>query len=271
MDKKEPVISNEKKINVDLSEEYFGESNKPKKAAATFVFVLVATIAFGALGWYVYKINNTIKSVDELDVIHASNQPVKVMPDDPGGMAVPDMDKSIYDNLSTSDHGKTDKVEKPIPAPEEPKIPTVSENAKPEINNNAKQTAIEKVEQEEIVRKNDSVSTFGDKVKIVQKETKQEDLRIKEKEIKQKMTSKKKGFYLQLAAFKTESDALKTWNKLQSKHADVIGKNFYIERKDLGPKGIFYRLQTGPYPSENEARHICQKLQTCGQNCFLVK
>ncbi|MBN9543542.1 MAG: hypothetical protein J0G32_07135, partial [Alphaproteobacteria bacterium] len=120
--KKEPIITNETKPNMDLSEEYFSESSKPKRNAVTFIFILVATFSFVALGWYVYKINNTIKSVDELEVIHAENSVTKVMPEDPGGMNVPDMDKSIYDNLSTSGHDKPAKHDKIIPAPEEPKM-----------------------------------------------------------------------------------------------------------------------------------------------------
>ena len=43
-----------------------------------------------------------------------------------------------------------------------------------------------------------------------------------------------------------------------------------IIKVDLGIKGVFYRLQAGPFYKKSEAVIFCNKLQKLKQACFVV-
>ncbi|MBN8828586.1 MAG: SPOR domain-containing protein [Sphingobacteriia bacterium] len=286
--KKEPILSNNRNDMGDLTDEYFGEKGEKrfnKNLLVTFV-VLLAVTSFGALGWYVYKANTRIKTVDELEVIKAENKETKKQPEEPGGMVVHDMDKSIYDNLSSS-VDKQQKVERILPAPEEPITYEKDVTKKQSVHVDAdKQELHEHVEVEEkitevnqddfnnekVIREAGGKDSFDNQLKIVPKETSKSDLIKKEQEIKRKLSTQKKGNYIQVGSFKSEPDAIKTWKDYNKKYSNIIGTNgYYIEKKDLGSKGVFYRLQIGPVSSESQARLMCQKLISCNKQCILVK
>jgi hypothetical protein len=80
--------------------------------------VMLAVAGFFGLAWYAYR--NGGDTVDEKDVelIKAEKTPVKEAPANPGGMQIPNQDKTVYGLIS----GKTEKpvVERILPAPEEP-------------------------------------------------------------------------------------------------------------------------------------------------------
>ena len=43
----------------------------------------------------------------------------------------------------------------------------------------------------------------------------------------------------------------------------------HIEKVDLGTKGIYYRVQAGPFTDKNAARDVCAKLTPKGQPCLV--
>ncbi len=80
--------------------------------------VFLALAGFFGLAWYAYKSG---EEVDEksIEVIKADTTPVKEAPANPGGMQIPNQDKTVYNLING---GKTDKpvVERILPATEEP-------------------------------------------------------------------------------------------------------------------------------------------------------
>ena len=80
------------------------------------------------------------------------------------------------------------------------------------------------------------------------------------------------GYKVQLAAFKSEKDAIDSWKKIQRAHMDLLGNlQYYIERKEVEGKGTFYRLQAGVVTKESEARLLCKKLSEVKQGCFVAE
>jgi len=78
------------------------------------------------------------------------------------------------------------------------------------------------------------------------------------------------NYRVQLAALKTEADAKTAWKRLAAKYPDVLGPlAMHLERVDLGTKGIYYRVQAGPFTDKNAARDICTKLKPKGQPCLV--
>jgi SPOR domain len=78
------------------------------------------------------------------------------------------------------------------------------------------------------------------------------------------------NYRVQLAALKTEADAKGAWKRLAAKYPDILGPlALHLEKVDLGTKGIYYRVQAGPFTHKNAARDICTKLKPKGQPCLV--
>jgi cell division septation protein DedD len=102
-------------------EDFFDEfEDREKKFISNFglIFLLLSIIA-GGLGmtWYYYS-PKIINAKQILPIVKAERDPIKIKPLDPGGMVVPNMDKTIYDNLSSN--SKSQKDERLLPSPEKP-------------------------------------------------------------------------------------------------------------------------------------------------------
>lgn len=76
---------------------------------------------------------------------------------------------------------------------------------------------------------------------------------------------------LQVAAVDSEAKAAAEWSRLQRKFpGELGGLSMRTVRVDLGPKGIFYRIQGGPV-DEARAKQICTALAAQGAGCVLVR
>ena len=82
-----------------------------------------------------------------------------------------------------------------------------------------------------------------------------------------------KGRYrVQLASARRESSINSLWNRLQQRHSEILdGLSHVSERADLGKRGIFYRLQTGPFATLSEANQLCSALKSRGADCLVIK
>jgi hypothetical protein len=82
-----------------------------------------------------------------------------------------------------------------------------------------------------------------------------------------------KTYKVQLAAARTPAAARGEWDKLRSKHLDVLGDmGLSVTKVDLGAtKGVFYRLRVGPLKGEKEARALCKSLARRKVSCLIVR
>ncbi len=77
---------------------------------------------------------------------------------------------------------------------------------------------------------------------------------------------------VQLAAFKTEKEALETWDKIFAKNKDILSnKTFTVKKADVPGKGVFYRLQVGSFNNRDEAGKFCSTLTVRNQACFIAR
>ncbi len=85
--------------------------------------------------------------------------------------------------------------------------------------------------------------------------------------------SREKAYLIQLAAARSSQGARTEWERLKTKHRDLLGNlGLTVTKADLGPeKGIFYRLRAGPLVSENAARALCQQLAQRKVGCLIIK
>jgi hypothetical protein len=78
-------------------------------------------------------------------------------------------------------------------------------------------------------------------------------------------------FRVQLAAVRTEAEAMALAAKAKREHAAVLAASApQIEKAVLGNMGSFYRVRFGPFATEQETQAVCAKLKSSGFDCLPV-
>jgi cell division septation protein DedD len=79
------------------------------------------------------------------------------------------------------------------------------------------------------------------------------------------------GYIAQLASFRSEAEALAEYDRLRTKHGDVIGGLSPRVTKANISGGTRYRLGVGPVASRDAASRICNSLIAAGERDCLVR
>lgn len=79
------------------------------------------------------------------------------------------------------------------------------------------------------------------------------------------------GIRLQLASVQNEGDVDGEWKRLKKRiGAPLDNLDLHVERADLGTKGVFYRLQAGPFADRSAAASACENIRAAGGKCLIV-
>jgi hypothetical protein len=85
------------------------------------ILAVLGLMVFFAIVWLAWSGTQTPTGEGGMPLIKADNAPVKMRPEQPGGMAVPHQDKLIYDRLKAeTGNTETAAVERLLPPPENP-------------------------------------------------------------------------------------------------------------------------------------------------------
>jgi hypothetical protein len=77
---------------------------------------------------------------------------------------------------------------------------------------------------------------------------------------------------LQLGAMRSESEARGAWERLKHKNTDLLGNLSAVAvRADLGGKGVYYRIETGPISDPASADRVCGELRQRHLACMIVR
>ena len=76
----------------------------------------------GIVGWLILAPQYRIESSKEIPVIRRPQTAIKIQPNEPGGMEIPNQDKSVYNIIEKKDNNN---IENLLPPPDAPKLPTV--------------------------------------------------------------------------------------------------------------------------------------------------
>jgi cell division septation protein DedD len=77
-------------------------------------------------------------------------------------------------------------------------------------------------------------------------------------------------YVVQLASVKSEARAKDEWKRLQKQHAELLGDlDLMLQRFDSGEQGVFYRMQTGPFPSRMTAVDMCRQIKAAKMDCLV--
>lgn len=241
----------------------------------TFAGIALASV----VGWFVLAPQYAEQS-NEIAVIKRPQTAVKVRPENPGGMDIPNQDKDVYSIVEKKEVDNT-IVENLLPTPETPKLP---ENV---IANNEVKNDDSSVSQK--ADKSDSIvpekpvdlfdNTTTESVKVEQEIKKVdnsvkpiENKKVKTTEVAVKQTKDKietvavqtGNWQIQLVASKNKEAVAKTWKDWSAKYSDLRNYTHEIQESDLGSMGMFYRLRVGAFVSKEEATKVCSKLKAKG-------
>lgn len=256
-------------------------------------FVICAVGGFVALAWYAYQNSIQPISEEEIPLVEAEERPFKEVPEDPGGWQFDHQDKSVYNQLAGGEEKERPVAERLLPAPEEPvQRPPVEEllanGLSPEPVREAQPGG------EVVLAPTDSKPSQPvqeDAEPAPEPETEIETEQLVETKPAATPTDKPAApavtpapaktqpvqttpgqFLVQLGSFRANADAEAAWSRIAKAHsARLSGHGHVVERADLGAKGVYYRLQYGPFNDDATAKNICEYLQQNKQACLVVK
>ena len=262
---------------------------EPGKRRGLWLIAVAGVLAAGAGGgWVAMEAWKPGGGEAEIPLIRASSGPVKVRPESPGGMDIPNRDKLVYDRMQGNE--ETPLVERLLPGPEQPLPPPARpEAAKMQPAPDAAPAPEEAAAVAPPEAAPESMPETKPEAKPEAKPTSppaapspvptpEEVLAAKPPqaapapaEIK-KPGQIKADYKIQLAAIRSQQLAQQEWKRLRSKHTDLLGRlELSVSRADLGPsKGIFFRLRAGPISDETAARALCAKLAQRKVGCLVV-
>ena len=233
----------------------------------TFWVVLTGvTLLMGCLIIVIYLLLKGPIENEEVVTIAPTQKPVKVRPENPGGMLIPDQDKVIYSRISQDEIPA--KVEKLFPEEEKPIMPEVAAETEDPV---AGIPVIEEIQEVKIIQgeplpeKEKQVQEVKQEVKISEKmETKKVE--------KSKAEVKKGEWKVQLYSSTDKAKVEKQWQVISKKQKALVSDMpMGIVPAKIAGKGTFYRLQVGAFETREMAANLCAKLKKQKQDCIPAK
>ena len=248
----------------------------------------------GVVGWFVLA-PQYAQTEKEIPIIRRPQTAIKIKPENPGGMDIPNQDKNVYSIVEKKDVDKT-VVENLLPKPETPKLPDIVPEVS-DVDTNADNLdqivdEVSETKTAETASKTDSleknVKTSNNNVPDKPADLLADSKNNKETAVKtEKIVSAKTetpvaaevepaktingGWQIQLIASKNKAAVEKTWTDLSGKFADLRKLSHEIQASDLGTQGMFYRLRAGSFASKTEAAQVCAALKAKGLRDCIAK
>ncbi len=234
-----------------------GLSGEPYVKPALLGAVAMA-MAVGAAGGLLTQGGVEDVDVAQLPLLRAKDQPIKVRPQDPGGMDVPFREILIYDRLR-GEQAREQTVERLLPPPEPPMAPP-RKMAEPAFETAAGPKAAPKPAPAVAAKP-------APKKKLARA--------VKPKPVAPKPASaaqSRSGYAVQLASVRSQDAAKKEWKRLSKRHKDIlIGLDPTIVKADLGGKGVYFRLRVAGMGDRKQAQDFCDKLKARKVGCMAVR
>lgn len=262
------------------------EARKPVFATG-IVIALVAVL--GGVILYSYPRESAQREVMNAPIVRADASDYRTAPSEPGGMAIPYRESTVFNTLRSSEGEQTAKVENLLPQPEQPvsrdelfaglkvdeaaPAPVTTPDVAPGVTQDQPASTTEtapatvaSVPTETILPKPAPVvaptapqtaAVSEDAVKANSTEPAAGVQKIDDKPAK----ASEGGFYVQLGSVRAREGADGEWKKLQKSFSGLSSLNLRVQEADLGAKGKFFRIQGGPV-SEAQAKSICDSIKT---------
>ena len=209
----------------------------------------VMAMSAGTL-WIGYRLSVGHAPSGDIPLIHADADPVKVKPDDPGGMEIPNRDRFVFNPTGNM------PVERLLPPPENP-LPRPATTSTPVVSAPAAPVSVQSPQ---------APAAPAAPVPAVTVPPPQQAA------APPAPRSTVSGYRLQLGAVRTPEIAKSEWERVKRQNGDLLGSlSVSVERADLGERGVFYRIHVGPIADAAQAERLCAQLRQRGVGCILAK
>jgi hypothetical protein len=251
-----------------VGDERLDEFVRPRRRLPATLLTVVVMAVFAGGVWFVYQQvpRHTAGTGpgDAVPLIRADDKPTKIKPDQPGGMAIPDQNASIY-----NEKPGTPAVEKLLPPPEQPMARPVAPKdpaatAGPIAFPPATATAPQPAPAATSAPQQQAAATPAPKAPAKPE--------VKTTQAAAPVKSLPAGpARIQLAALRSPEAAKDEWARLKREHPELLGKLTAVAvRADLGDKGVWYRVQTQEFPDGAAAERLCADLKKQKVGCSLA-
>ena len=215
------------------------------------VVLALGVMALSAGGlWVGYRLSTGHGPSGEIPLIHADTDPIKVKPDDPGGMEIPNRDRFVFNPTGGM------PVERLLPPPETPLPRPTPTNTVPQTVTTAVPAPASQA-QAAATPAPAPVAPTPPQTAAVPSPGAGSDI---------------KGYRLQVGAVKTPEIAKQELDRIKRQNGDLVGSlSLSVDRADLGDRGVFYRLHVGPIADAAQAERLCAQLRQRGVGCILAK
>jgi cell division septation protein DedD len=239
------------------------EPQPRRRLRGPLLVVVVMALSAGGL-WVAYS-NSRTRASGDVPVIQADQGTTKTRPQQPGGMAIPDQDKLVYNQ------GKgPPQVEKLLPPPETPlPRPAPTGEAVPATPDAVPTSPAVPPPPAPLPTQPPAApattppTTNAPVVAAVPPPP---------AAAPPVPAAAVTGYRLQLGALRSEEAARQEWQKLKKAHGDLLGTlSAAWPRADLGARGIYYRIQAGPIGNAATAEQLCGELKRRNVGCILVR
>lgn len=270
---------------LDLRSQF--EARKPVFATGIVVALLAV---LGSVIWYSYPRESAQREVMNTPIVRADAGHYRVVPSEPGGMAIPYRESTVFNTMRQAEGRGNGQVENLLPQQEQPvsrdqlfaglKIEEPAASAPLEGEGDEAMVSADRENAEittpdTVTRATVPAVTTPQSVAVTAKpvavEKPQADRAAAELANKtepasgvQKIDDKPAsasaaGYYVQLGSVRAREGAAGEWQKLQKSFAALTPLTLRVQEANLGDKGLFYRIQGGPV-TEAEAKVICQSV-----------
>ncbi len=261
---------------------------------------VAAALAVAVLAWGVRYGSDYLTSPQAppgpVPVIGPDAGPVKVVPENPGGVSVPDQDKVILNggNAQPKVEQLLPPPETPLPSPAPPAPPQAVQtqqtappvaSAAPPPPQPAAQPQPSPPQPQQTSTPPAVASAPPEAASAIPRPAVPAPAMVAPPPPKPAMTAANppapqtaalppgKGYFLQLGALRSVELAQQSWTRLKTAQPDILGNlPANAVKVDLGSgRGVFYRVLAGPIADESTASRSCNLLKERHVACILVK
>ena len=272
---------------VDDLERRAAKRSRGARLVMVLAAVLIAAVAGGGL-WYVLEQSS---GDQEIPLVEADRTPVKVRPDEPGGMQVPHQEIGVLNRPATGMAAQKPQVETLMPPPEmpvpPPRLAPVEEAGAPAAAAPAVAPGTRLVApplpappaapalpvkpaappppqppQAEAAPAPSPAPALSPAPAPAPSPTPAAS-----------PAPGAAGYRAQVAAFRSEAAANNKVGQMKTRYADIFGPlPLHVRRVDRGARGTWYRVQAGVFAERGQATALCEELKRRGEKgCFIVR
>ena len=202
--------------------------------------------------------------------ITSDKETTTIIPDDPGGLEIPNQNLTIYDSGEDLTESSTLNSEENQTMPE-PDQPIMSADPETDLSQSEINKIIEDLSDS---KKNIQASEETQPATVDEKEisSQGEDFVANiAKDLKNEDLNEAGSYRVQLASLTSETIAENELSKMKDKFSNVLNDfELKIYPVNLEGKGMYYRIQAGPIKTSDEAKNLCNELIRLQKKCFVV-